>query len=297
MNQNTELQQLRERSRKQAQDNISRWLGRPVSEKTDSESIVSTIVKRLVQAQDVKGESTSLIPSPQKPLELSKMLATTPARFGVWRAGTRYLTSVMLKLRGDHAIAKDAVYAEIKPGFAENFGWIPLQTLAKDKEEFLLRPDLGRQLAPASLQTVQEKGIKSPQVQITVADGLSAWATEKYAKPMVDELLNLFRAEGMTVGTIFCVKYSRIAIQDIIGETVGAKVSLILLGERPGLGSGDSLSNYMIYGPKVGAVNAKKSMISNIHNTGIKPTEAAKLTVSMVKKMFEQDCSGIELKL
>lgn len=268
MSMNTEPQQLqrgeqrRDRSRKLAQDNINRWLGRSLSEE---------VVK-------------SVNP-------------VNPARLGVLRAGTRYLTKAMLKLRGDHAIAKDAVYAELKSGFAETYGWIPLTTLAKDKEDFLLRPDHGRQLSPESLQVVKEKAIKNPLIQITVADGLSSWAAERYAKPMVDELSKLFAVENMSVGTIFCVKYSRIAIQDVIGEAVGARLSMILLGERPGLGTGDSLSNYMIYGPRIGAVNAKKSMISNIHNGGIKPEEAAKLTVSMVKKMFEQGCSGIELKL
>lgn len=262
---NQEKQHSRERSRHKAQENINRWLGK----------------------------------SPQKDskTEIAALISSSPARLGVWRAGTRYLTKVMLKMRGDHAVAKDAVYAEPSSGFAQSHGWIPLQTQAKDKEEFLLRPDLGRQLSAQSLQMVRERGEKTPHIQITVADGLSAWAAERYAKPMVDELKSLFKAEGMTVGTIFYVQYSRIAIQDIIGEAVGAKVSMILLGERPGLGTGDSLSNYMIFNPKVGAVNAKKSMISNIHNGGIGPVEAAKLTVSMVKKMFEQNCSGIELKL
>jgi ethanolamine ammonia-lyase small subunit len=93
------------------------------------------------------------------------------------------------------------------------------------------------------------------------------------------------------------VKYYRIAIQDVIGEALGAKISMILLGERPGLGTGDSLSNYIVYGPKVGIVNARKSMISNIHPAGHKPEEAARITMYMVEKMFEQKISGVELKI
>jgi ethanolamine ammonia-lyase small subunit len=114
---------------------------------------------------------------------------------------------------------------------------------------------------------------------------------------MVEELLKICQEKGCKVGTLYCVKYSRIAIQDVIGEAVGAKVSMILLGERPGLGTGDSLSNYIVYGPKVGIVNARKSMISNIHTAGHKPQDAARITMAMVEKMFEQKISGVELKI
>lgn len=263
--------------RKLAEENIARWLGREPKTETKSEK--------------------NQIPKAKKPEKLDILLEKSPARLGVWRAGTRYLTKTALKLRADHAVAKDAVYAELPADFAQKNGWIDLRTKAKDKDEYLLRPDLGRILDDASLQTVKEKGIKNPDVQITLADGLSPWATERHAKAFTDELVKLCAGEGWSVGTIFCVKYSRIAIQDVIGEAVNAKVSMILLGERPGLGGGDSLSNYMIYGPKIGAVNALKSMISNIHPGGHAPVEAARITVSMVKKMFEQKCSGIELKI
>lgn len=262
-------------SRTLAQKNIAKWLGR------DSDSVESIATSRSVE----------------KIKEIAKQVAINPARLGVWRAGTRYLTKVALKFRADHAVAKDAVYAELPEGFAEKNGWVQLYTKAKNKDEYLLRPDFGRQLSDESLQTVLSKGTRGCDIQITVADGLSPWAAERNAKPMVDEMIRLFTQEGFTVGTVFCVKYSRIAIQDVIGEALGAKLSMIILGERPGLGGGDSLSNYMIYGPKVGAVNALKSMISNIHPSGHSPVDAAKLTVNMVKKMFEQKCSGIELKI
>ncbi len=279
-----------------ADENIARWLGKTsthVSPQTEnSKSSVSTNSKH-TQSKSKK----NLIPKAKKPEKLEALLESTPARLGVWRAGTRYLTRVALKMRADHAVAKDAVYAELKPGFAEANGWISLETKAKTKEEFLLRPDLGRTLSEDSLKTVSEKAIKGPDVQITVSDGLSAWAAERYAKPLIDELTKLLTSAGLSLGTIFFVRYGRIAIQDIIGEAAGAKLSMILLGERPGLGTGDSLSNYMIYGPKIGAINAKKSMISNIHPAGHKPADAAQLTMSMVKKMFEQQCSGIELKV
>lgn len=251
-----------------AKKNIARWLGKSETIEKISESFVEE----------------------HKP-------ATNAARLGIWRTGTRYLTKVALKFRADHAVAKDAVYAELPKNFAENNGWIQLYTKAKDKEEYLLRPDLGRQLCDESLQVVRQQGTQNCDVQIIVADGLSPWAAERHAKPMVDELKKLFTQANMSVGEVFCVKYSRIAIQDVIGEALNAKVSMIILGERPGLGGGDSLSNYMIYGPKVGAVNALKSMISNIHPGGYSPRQAAELTVSMVKKMFEQKCSGIELKV
>jgi ethanolamine ammonia-lyase small subunit len=283
-----------------AKENIARWLGQSA---TVPVSRVPKKVPGTFSATDSPEKPTgtlenkSLVPNARKPEKLEEMLKTTPARVGVWRTGTRYLTRVALKLRADHAVAKDAVYTELTKGFAESQGWIPLETKATSKEEFLLRPDLGRQLNDSSLKIVQEKAIKNPDIQITVADGLSSWAAERYAVPMVKELARLCAEKKYSVGTIFCVHYSRIAIQDVIGEAVGAKVSMILLGERPGLGSGDSLSNYIVYGPKIGIVNAKKSMISNIHPAGHKPEEAARLTMYMIEKMFEQKTSGVELKV
>ncbi|MBK9293591.1 MAG: ethanolamine ammonia-lyase subunit EutC [Oligoflexia bacterium] len=251
-----------------AQKNLARWLGK------DLDALQAEVTQKVVDK-----------------------IAENPARLNVSRAGTRYLTRVALKFLSDHAVAKDAVYAELPDGFAEKNGWIMLNTKAKDKEEFLLRPDLGRQLNEASLQIVQSQGTHNCDVQITVADGLSPWATIRHSKALVDELLKLFSNQGLKVGKVFCVKYSRIAIGDVIGEALKAKVSMIILGERPGLGGGDSLSNYMVYNPKVGTVNALKSMISNIHPSGYTPIEAAKLTLYMVNKMFEQKCSGIDLKI
>lgn len=273
-------------SRVLAKENIARWLGQSTE---SSENYLPKIKPKTA-------ETKSLVPNARKPEKLEAMLNTTPARVGVWRTGTRYLTKVALKLRADHAVAKDAVYTELPAEFAASHGWIALNTKAKSKEEFLLRPDLGRQLDDASLKIVQEKAIKNPDIQITVADGLSSWAAERYALPMIKELQTLCNNK-YSIGTIFCVKYSRIAIQDVIGEIAGAKISMILLGERPGLGTGDSLSNYIVYGPKVGIVNAKKSMLSNIHPAGHKPEEAARITMYMIEKMFEQKTSGVELKI
>ncbi len=265
-----------------AQENIARWL-------TPSPSITR---KRFIE-HSAPPKTFGI----QKHTSQGDFSKVTPARIGVGRAGTRYLTKVALKFRADHAVAKDAVYAELADDFASKNGWTALSTQAKDKQEYLLRPDLGRVLSDDSLKIVQQQGIKNPDIQIIVADGLSPWAAERNAKPLIDEMIKLFNQDGYSIGTVFCVKYSRIAVQDVIGETVGAKLSMIILGERPGLGGGDSLSNYMIYGPKVGAVNAAKSMISNIHPAGHTPLDAAKLTVHMVKQMFAQKCSGIELKI
>jgi len=280
-----------------AKENIARWLGHGMGLRAPVPQSVAPLPKINAPHPENEPGTRSLVPHARKPEKLEEMLQTTPARVGVWRAGTRYLTKVGLKLRADHAVAKDAVYTELTKGFAEGQGWVPLETKATSKEEFLLRPDLGRKLCDASLKIVQEKAIKNPDIQITVADGLSSWAAERYAVPMVKELVRLCAEKGYSVGTIFCVHYSRIAIQDVIGEAVNAKVSMILLGERPGLGSGDSLSNYIVYGPKIGIVNARKSMISNIHPAGHKPEEAAKLTMYMIEKMFEQKISGVELKI
>jgi len=291
-----------------ARENIARWLGHEPLLRTEKK-ILTQDKFPVVSVFDTKEESQSgtektkdqteknLIPNARRPEKLEAMLKTTPARVGVWRTGTRYLTQVALKLRADHAVAKDAVYSELQNDFAQKNGWIALTTQAKDREEFLLRPDLGRKLSEESLKIVLDKGTKNPDIQITVSDGLSAWAAERNAKPMVDELVKICEQAGYKVGTVFCVKYARIAVQDVIGEMLGAKISLILLGERPGLGGGDSLSNYIAYAPKIGMVNAGKSMISNIHPNGHKPIEAAKLTFEMIRKMFDQKCSGVELKI
>lgn len=239
----------------------------------------------------------NLIPQPKNPSLLLKFLRATSARLGVWRAGVRPLTKVVLDFQADHAIAKSAVYEEYPKDKVQTLGLLEVQSQIKNKEEFLLRPDLGRQLAPESAQIIASKCIQNPDVQIVVSDGLSGLALEVNAEKLLPELTRVLQAKGYSLGTPVYCKYGRVQLQDRIGEIVKAKTCVILIGERPGLGTGDGLSAYLIYQPNSESTHANRNCISNIHPRGLDPVEAAKYIEFTLTKMFEQKTSGVDLDL
>lgn len=225
---------------------------------------------------------------------LEPIVASTPARLGIGRAGLRYPTSVYLTLRGDHAVAKDAVVSTPTPEFLSRLGLIELRTKAADLETFLLQPDQGRVLDDASLGKLKSEGSRGVDVQIILADGLSAWATERNAG-LLPELQKVLAAEGFSTGKPLWVHRGRIAVADQIGVELAAKATLICLGERPGLGTGDSLSIYLAWNPKKDQDNAEKNCISNVRPAGFSVQDAARQAVEILKKAREIGQGGLAL--
>ena len=148
-----------------------------------------------------------------------------------------------------------------------------------------------------SLATVRERCVKEPDVQIIVGDGLSASAVEQNAPPMVQALIEQLQQRGRSVGTTVFVKHCRAKIMDIIGQAVGAKVGIILIGERPGLGTGDGMSAYLVYRAREEATDAEKQAISNIHQRGILPELGGQHAANVIEAILRQETSGVNLDL
>lgn len=239
-----------------------------------------------------------IFPSPRKRSRVAEEAAKhTTALVGIGRVGTRYATSVVLQFQAELAVAHGAVAAELPAGWAEENGLLPLQTRVTEHREFLLRPDLGRRLNEESLQLLRSEAKKNVDVQPILADGLSAVACMGSGVELLRLLTEACERRGWTVGTPMCAKFSRVWLEDEIGQEVGAKVAVILLGERPGLGTGDGLSAYMVYDPQLGKTDGDRNMISNIHARGTTPAEAAERLASFAGAMMNQRTSGVSLDL
>jgi len=221
----------------------------------------------------------------------------TTALVGIGHVGTRYATDVVLQFQAELAVAHGAVAATLPDGWAESNGLLPLRSRVSDHREFLLRPDLGRRLDEPSAALLRERGARGPDVQIILADGLSAVACMGSGMALLTALQQSCEARGWTVGTPVCARYARVWLQDEIGEIVGAKVAVILLGERPGLGTGDGMSAYIVHDPKVGRTDGDRNMMSNIHMRGTPPEQAGKRLAVLVGAMLDQRRSGVTLDL
>ncbi len=223
--------------------------------------------------------------------------AHTTALLGIGHVGSRYATEVALQFQAELAVAHEAVAAELEEGWAQAQGLLALQSEVGDHREFLLRPDRGRRLSAPSLELLRKEATKDVDVQLILADGLSAVACMGSGMTLLTALEEACQALGMRTGSRVCAKYARVWLQDEVGQEVRARVAIILLGERPGLGTGDGLSAYVVYGPKVGNTDADRNMISNIHQRGIAPAVAAERLAVLARAMLDQECSGVHLDL
>jgi ethanolamine ammonia-lyase small subunit len=236
-------------------------------------------------------------PRPEKRPFAAEAAKHTTALVGIGHVGTRYATDVVLQFQAELAVAHAAVSAELPDGWAEQNGFVGVTTRVTSHREFLLRPDLGRRLSAESLAVVRAKCTKGIDVQLIVADGLSAVACAATGKQLHDAVARACGARGLRVGTPVAARFARVWLEDEIGQEVGAKVAMILLGERPGLGTGDGLSAYVVHDPHVGNTDGDRNMISNIHARGMPIDEAAARLAALAAAMIEQRTSGVKLDL
>ncbi len=268
-------------------------------------ALVTQVVREVVGSTDEKpvvreeplrrGPHHRPLPAPRSAEALEQLKTLTPSRIITGRTGTRYLTKSYLGLRADHAIALDAVESQIEDGWAEKQGWLPLRTRAKDHAEFLLHPDHGRRLDDASRQRCEKDAERGLDVQLIAGDGLSANALRLNGPALLTALHKHLTAVGFRVGKPLFVRFARIGVQDEIGVITQAKSTLIIVGERPGLGTGDSLSIYTAYGPKLGQDNAEKDCISNVRDLGFVPERAAARCAALMKDTFAAGGGGVKL--
>jgi ethanolamine ammonia-lyase small subunit len=226
----------------------------------------------------------------------SDMVKQTAARVCQGRAGPRPRTRSLLRFLADHSRSKDTVVKEVSTDWLEQHDLWEVQTCVTDKSEYLRRPDLGRKLSDEAKKTIEERCKKSPQVQVVISDGLSTDAVTSNLEEIILPLMKGLESAGFTVGTPFFLRYGRVKAQDEIGSLLQAEANLLLIGERPGLGQSESLSCYCVYKPTVDTVESDRMVISNIHEGGTPPIEAAAVIVDLARKMLEQKASGLKLK-
>lgn len=239
------------------------------------------------------------VKQPADPEGLNALIAATTARIGVGRAGPRYTTASLLLFQADHAITQDALYRDVEPKLLSELGLFGVETrITGGKQEYLLRPDLGRQLSDEAKRIIRERCAKNPAVQLVVGDGLSAAAIEANLRQMLPVIRQGVQAAGLSFGTPFFVKHCRVGVMNAIGEIVQPEVLILLIGERPGLGRADSMSAYMAYRPKPGDTDADRDVICNIfEGGGTNPLEAGAFVVQLAQKMRSHQASGVKLKL
>ena len=226
----------------------------------------------------------------------------TPARVGLGRAGISMPTRALLEFTLDHARARDAVHAAfdvsgLTAGLAE-LGLHPLQVCsrANNRKDYLRRPDLGRTLDPASRQLLAGEGGGAGRLAIVVGDGLSPSAVNAHAVALVRSLMPLLSADGIAIGRTVIASGARVALGDEIGAILGARMIVMLIGERPGLSAPDSLGAYLTFAPRVGLTDAERNCVSNIHGAGLGYDEAASRIAWLVCEGLAREVTGVALK-
>ena len=262
--------------------------------KTSDRSEPEIDIKEDITSPEVKRIPT--LDHVQDPDALARMMRTTTARIGVGSAGPRLKTKTLLTLRADHARARDAVMLDVDHSVLDRLGLFTVQTCCSDKNEFLTRPDLGRRLSDEGADKVKKECIMQPDVQLIVADGLSSTAINANIENVLPVLTDGLKAKGLKLGTPFFVRYGRVAAEDHIAELLGAKVVCIFVGERPGLGTAESMSAYLAYNARVGMPEARRTVVSNIHKDGITAVEAGAYLTDLIVKILERKASGVELQ-
>lgn len=219
---------------------------------------------------------------------------TTTARIGIGRAGERYPTAAQLKFREDLACARDSVRREVPEKLVKKLRLLSLSSRAPDRETYLMNLAAGRFLDKKSEKLLK----KTPgiDVQIITSDGLSSEAFENNVPQMLPLLTEKLTKAKLKLGKILFVRRSRVALMDHVGQILKPKASIILLGERPGLGISDSLSGYFEYAPCFKRVESDRNVLSNIHSKGIPPTEAALMLAEALIKIIQLKKSGMTVR-
>ena len=247
-----------------------------------------------ITAAEVK--KTPLLDTPEDPDGLKRMMSKTPARIGVGRAGPRLKTQTMLALRADHAAARDSVFADVDESLIDRIGMLKVQSCCRDRNEHLTRPDLGRKFSDETEQLIKSSCKSGADVQFIISDGLSSKAIEANIEKVLPSAAEEVKSLGYSVGDYIFVKYGRVACMDHICELLGSKVTCILIGERPGLGTAESMSAYITYDSRVGMPEANRTVVSNIHSGGITPVEAGAYLSEVIDMIMKNKASGVNLK-
>lgn len=234
----------------------------------------------------------------------SKLRQFTPARIALGRSGTSLPTAPHLEFQLAHARARNAVHHELDTDALQQafekrgLTFVLLHSAAPDRPTYLQRPDKGRRLDDDSRAALQS--LKSPatpyDVAFVIGDGLSSFAIEENAAAFLDVMLPKLKEHGWSVAPLTIVKEARVAVGDEVGEIIGAQMVVVLIGERPGLSSPDSMGIYLTYGPRVGMTDESRNCISNVRKEGLSYAGAAHKLGYLMTEARSRKLSGVNLK-
>ncbi|HLW52083.1 MAG TPA: ethanolamine ammonia-lyase subunit EutC [Candidatus Angelobacter sp.] len=236
------------------------------------------------------------------PALIERIRARTPARVLVDRAGAGYRTETQLELRQAHAAARDAVRSELDlerdlgAEFVARWGIFEAHSQARTKDEYLLRPDLGRKLSEDSARTVVARCPQDIDLQIVIGDGLSVTAVAAQVPGLLPRMVENAKKHAWKLGQPFAIRYCRVGVMNQVGELLRPRVVALLIGERPGLATAESLSAYLAFQPRPGHSDAQRNLISNIHARGVSLELAAARIVNLAGQMIRSGSSGSTLK-
>jgi ethanolamine ammonia-lyase small subunit len=237
---------------------------------------------------------------PSRPV--SDLRELTPARVGLGRAGASMPTAALLAFTLDHARARDAVHGAFDTSHLveglTGLGLAPVRvsSQAGHRPDYLRRPDLGRMLDPASRRMLAEQDRGPCQLVIVIGDGLSPAAVNFHAVELVRNLVSRLTEAAITIGASVIASGARVALGDEIGNRLGARMVLMLIGERPGLSAPDSLGAYLTFGPRIGLTDAERNCVSNIRRAGLGYDEAAFRIAWLVREGLRRQVTGVALK-
>ena len=226
----------------------------------------------------------------------------TPARVGLGRAGASLPTEALLDFTLDHARARDAVHALFDvPGLISGLNELGLEAIevcsrARDRKEYLRRPDLGRMLDQASKQLLMGDNGSGCRVAIVIGDGLSPRGVNAHAIELLRSLIPRLAIDGIEIDRALAASGARVALGDEVGEILGARMMVMLIGERPGLSTSNSLGAYLTFAPKVGRSDAERNCVSNIHGAGLCYEEAAFRIAWLIREGLAREATGVALK-
>ncbi|WP_417517521.1 ethanolamine ammonia-lyase subunit EutC [Marinobacter sp.] len=288
-------------------------------DKKTEDLIIESVIRQLLETQVLNGENnvgsgsendsqgSGSDPNTLEPMDvigvenphnleaLKVMRKTSPARLFMGRCGARQKTASYLNYMADHAAAIDAVLMDVSEQFIADNELFKVSTVVKDKDEYLMRPDLGKKLSQEAKEEILQKGEKGKQVQIIVVDGLSSTSIEANVADVMPALIQGLGTYGISVARPFFIKYGRVAIMDEVAPLLDCDVIVEFIGERPGLITAESMSAYMAYRPDHNTNESNRTVVSNIHRNGTPPAEAGAHLATVVKKMIDNKVSGIKL--
>jgi ethanolamine ammonia-lyase small subunit len=230
--------------------------------------------------------------------------SATPARIALGRAGVSIPTDEALRFGSAHALARDAIHTPLDVALLQaqleqaGHAVVLARSCATDRVSYLRRPDLGRQLNPVDqdvLRGLAASRERAPDIAIVIGDGLSSLAVQRHAVPLLAALLPQL-APGTQLAPLVLVQQARVAVADDVGEALQARLSVILIGERPGLSSPDSLGIYLTHAPRRGRHDAERNCISNVRTEGLSYVAAAHKLAWLIDQALQRGFSGLALK-